>query len=99
VELFIYYRVRAERAEELRTAALAMQARLRRELPHLTARLLHGSDTVDGLHTWMETYATDPVHHADAAAPWRERVEAEAACLAPLIEGRRHVEVFTACAS
>ena len=98
-ELFIYYRARVDRASALRVEALAMQARLRREHPGLNARLLCRPESVDGLHTWMETYATDPMQRGvDVVAAARRSIDAEAAGLVSLIEGPRHMEVFVACA-
>ena len=94
-ELFIYYRVKADRAETLLRQAQAMQQRLRYHHPRLSARVLRRPEASDGLHTWMEIYACDP---AEAGAPPLAAIEAEAACLAELIDGARHVETFIACA-
>lgn len=96
-ELFIYYRAKADRADTVRREVQAMQDRLRRRHPHLTARLLRRPEATDGLHTWMETYACDP-SRPEAGPPALAEIEAEAAGLLPLIEGARHVETFLACA-
>lgn len=99
-ELFIYYRSPMERAGELAAAALAMQAALRERHPGLATRLLRRPEAMDGLHTWMETYATDPTRAPQGVDTTLEGAIADAALvLAPLITGRRHVEVFDSCAS
>jgi hypothetical protein len=97
-ELFIYYRTTLENAEVLQTAALAMQARLRARHPGLQARLMCCPEPANGLLTWMETYAL-PSGSVGINESLQHDIEVDAqAALPALIIGRRHVEVFTACA-
>lgn len=93
-ELFVYYRVAAADAPRCEVAVLDMQARLMAHAPRLLARLLARPETAEGLETWMETYAVEgpPAGGIDVAL--EARIEAEAAALAPLLQGPRHVEVF-----
>jgi len=98
-ELYVYFRADATRADEVREAVMAMQAHLRCEFPGLQARLLRRPDPSGGQHTWMETYAMaqgicpDGVSELmtstieQRALPWRD-----------LLDGARHIEVFSACA-
>lgn len=92
-ELFIYYRAQADRAEALCREVRAMQDRLRRDHPHLTARLLRRPAVSDGRHTWMEIYACAATAATECTPPLAA-IEAEAAGLAALIDGPRHVETF-----
>lgn len=98
-ELFVWYRVRRERADEARAAVVALQRSLRDRWPGLQARLLvrDAGET----STWMETYSLPPGpagtdRGIDAA------IEASIVTAAPgfegLIDGVRHVEAFTALA-
>ncbi len=99
-ELFVYYRVRVGDASALIAAVGEFQARLRADHPHLEARLLCRADTRDGQHTWMETYAIDPIHEPVGITPdVHAAIEAQARVLEPLTIGPRHAEVFVACAS
>jgi hypothetical protein len=99
-ELFIYYRATIENASVLHAAALALQAELRARHPGLQARLLRRPEAVNGLHTWMETYAA-PSGISDSLQGEIETVAH--AKLAPLTAGARHTESFVessfACAS
>jgi hypothetical protein len=97
-ELFIYYRVRAGDAAAALAAVQRLHAELRERFPGLRARLLQRPETDQGLLTWMETYATDPgTGGIDAAM--QTHIETRASALLPLIQGARHTEAFTACAS
>ena len=102
-ELFIYYRLRSIDAETARGLVFEFQARLRTQYPQLMARLLHRPDPDDeagGWQTWMETYSTDPMREpVGVTAELQTEIEAEAAALAPLLDGPRHTEVFIACVS
>ena len=95
-ELFVWYRVRRERASEARAAVAAMQRTLAARWPALQARLLVRDD--GGLATWMESYSSGAT---EAAAPGIDAdieaaIAAAALALAGLIEGERHVEAFEA---
>ncbi|MEP7294726.1 MAG: DUF4936 family protein [Burkholderiales bacterium] len=94
-ELFVYYRMRSPNAVAARTAVENLQAALREQVPGLRARLLCRDDRPGEPQTWMETYAApggiDAATHA--------RIEAQAVALLPMIDGPRHTEMFTACAS
>ena len=99
-ELFVYYRVAPVDATRARAAALAMQALLQAQHPHLRARLLRQPGEADGPQTWMEAYSTDAqAAPAGVDTDLQESIEAAARVLAPLISGQRHIEVFIACAS
>lgn len=98
-ELFIYYRATIENASVLHAAALALQADLRARHPGLQTRLLRRPDAVNGLHTWMETYAA-PQSTTGISDSLQGEIETAAhAKLASLIAGARHTESFVACAS
>ena len=102
-ELFIYYRLRSIDAEAARGLVLEFQAQLRTLYPQLMTRLLHRLDPDDetgGRQTWMETYSTDPMREpVGITAELQSVIEAAATVLAPLLDGPRHTEVFTACVS
>ncbi len=94
-ELFIWYRVRRQCADDARIAVAAMQRSLRSAWTGLQARLLvrDGGDTT----TWMETYSRPATSAADRGGLDAEIEAAIAAAAAPLdglIEGTRHVEAF-----
>lgn len=56
-ELFVYYRVPVERADEALREVTSAQQHVAARFDGLAARLLHrGEPGVDGLLTWMETY-------------------------------------------
>lgn len=96
-ELFIYYRATIENAGVLHARVSGLQADLRTRHPGLQTRLLCRPEATDGLHTWMETYAA-PHHENGISDALQGEIEIAALALAPLIEGRRHVESFNACA-
>jgi len=102
-ELFIYYRLRSIDAEAARGLVLDFQAQLRTQCPQLMARLLQRPDPDDetgARQTWMEIYSTDPMREpAGITAELQSVIEAAAGVLAPLLDGPRHTEVFTACVS
>ena len=98
-ELFVWYRVPRERADEARAAVLALHRSLRSERPRLQARLLVRDDGETS--TWMETYSLPP-RSADDDAGIDVAIEAAIAAAAlpleELIDGPRHVEAFAAVA-
>ena len=99
-ELFVYYRVAADRAEQAVTAALAMQAQLQHAHPQLRMRLLRRPEATAGQQTWMETYATDASGTPDGIdLRLQAAIESAAVALQPWIAGPRHTEVFIPCAS
>ncbi len=89
VELYIYYRVRDEHATVLAVRVRAMQALLR-STQGVAGRLLRRPDTREGLQTWMEVYPA-AASGFDAALA-RALTDAD---VPALIEGERHIEVFT----
>lgn len=94
-ELYIYYRVATGQAAAARLAVETLQARLRSNLPFLVTRLLHRPEALNGLQTWMETYATRPDREpAGISQALQSMIETEALVLAPLIVGPRHTEIF-----
>jgi len=98
-ELFVWYRVRREHADEARATVAALQRSLQRDWPDLQARLLvrDGGET----STWMETYAL-PAGSAGAERGINATIEAAIAAAAVplerLIDGARHTEAFVAIA-
>ena len=98
-ELFVWYRVRRDRAEDTRAAVLALQRSLCSERPGLQARLLVRDD--GDTSTWMETYSL-PAQSAGADHGIDLAIEAAIAAAAlpleRLIDGPRHVEAFTVVA-
>jgi hypothetical protein len=96
-ELFIYYQAKVIDEAALKAAAVELQTRLRARFDGLRTRLLRRPDAVDGLFTWMETYALPATLDADALQ--RDIEAAAAQTLARWTVGARHVEVFVACAS
>jgi len=98
-ELFIYYRVNAQRATEVRSKVLEWHRELGVTHPALQCRLLMRPVEQEGLLTWMETYAiADPAQASDANA-LRERIERGPPDLQAWIVGERYVEVFVPCVS
>ncbi|HWP19799.1 MAG TPA: DUF4936 family protein [Burkholderiaceae bacterium] len=94
--LFIYYRIPVERADEVRPALHAMQARLVRTHEGLQAELLRRPEPRDGHQTWMEIYR----HPQGVDEALEAHIEHAAAdTLRPWLIGPRHVEVFVPCAS
>ncbi len=100
LELFIYYRAAAHRAAGIAAAAGSMQAALRAEMPQLHTRLLRRPlANAQGEHTWMETYAMDPIGHPEGVDEACARlIERHAESWADMRSGARHAEVFDACA-
>jgi hypothetical protein len=94
VELYIYYRVDNRLESQARVTVLEHQARLRRSLPGLTARLLRKQpDHDDEDPTWMEIYA-----QPEGLSPaLRAGLDALSLALAPVLRGPRHHEVFEPC--
>ena len=95
IDLYVYYKVRAENAARLEPLVRAMQSRLCAKLG-VAGNLKRRPDARDGMQTWMEVYPAV----ADTFAASLE-VAAGDAGMAGLIEGGRHAEVFTdfaACA-
>ena len=94
-ELFVYYRVRADDASVAQALVAQFQQRLRALHPALTARLLQRPDAIDGVQTWMETYATDAaLAPGGVGVELQAAIEAQAGVLLPLLAGPRHTEVF-----
>jgi hypothetical protein len=88
-ELFVWYRVRPDKADKARAEVVAMQRSLMAEFPALKARLLQRGDA----STWMETYASTDPGGVDALI---EGAIAQAALdLADMLDGDRHVEAFS----
>lgn len=95
VELFVYYRVVADRIDEARATVTAFQARLQSRYPALRARILRRPELSNGCQTWMETYAVESDLPFHGITPELQReIESLAESLRPCIDGVRHVEVF-----
>jgi len=98
-ELFVWYRVRRERADDARAAVIALQQALCNERPGLQARLLARDE--GEISTWMETYslpAPSAGHDAGIDAAIEAAIAAAALPLEGLVDGPRHVESFTVAA-
>ena len=94
-ELFVWYRVRRECADEARAAVLALQRSLRNGQPGLQARLLVRDDGEPS--TWMETYSLLAPGSGDNAGidlAIEAAIAAAALRLEALLDGPRHVESF-----
>ena len=88
-DLYIYYRVAEANSHTLAAKVLAMQQQLATSAG-VAGQLKRRPQASDGVQTWMEVYpGTD--HGFDAALADAVRD----AQLAKLIEGERHIEVFT----
>lgn len=98
-ELFIYYRIPKAAAAAALEAALALQQRLCRHHPGLTARLLRRPDDAKDLQTWMETYAFRAGDRCGVTPELEAEIAREACSLAAFIEGPRRTEAFVPCAS
>jgi hypothetical protein len=85
LDLYVYYKVRAENAARLEPQVRAMQARLA-----VPCQLKRRPESKDDLQTWMEVYPATGTGFAQALAA----AEREAG-LANLIDGPRRIEVFT----
>lgn len=83
-DLYIYYRVPDEHAQQLAPRVRAMQAALG------GGQLKRRPVSRDGMQTWMEIYPDAP-DGFDAALALAVRQ----AALLELISGERHTEVFT----
>lgn len=88
MELYIYYRVRAENAAALRQHVTDMQRCLSRDYGIVTA-LKRRPEERDGLQTWMEIYQALP----EGFEAILERAVLQSS-LPALIEGQRHTEHF-----
>jgi Domain of unknown function (DUF4936) len=96
-ELFVWYRVRRDRADRARAAVAAMQRSLGVQWPGLQARLLVRDE--GQTCTWMETYSRPAPGAGDDRGIDAEIEAAIAAAARPLealIDGTRHVEAFAA---
>jgi hypothetical protein len=95
IDLYVYYKVRAENAARLAPLVRSLQAQLVRDHA-VAAQLKCRPPASDAVQTWMEVYpGVDPAFGAAL-----ERAAGDAG-LAELIEGPRRTEVFTdltACA-
>jgi hypothetical protein len=95
-ELFVWYRVDADRAERARAAVEAMQRSLEARFPGLHARLLIRDDE-PGPQTWMETYALHEGAATSSAgidAAMQASIEIAAAPIRPWLGSDRHGEGF-----
>ena len=98
-ELFIYYRSHEDHAASVQARVHEFQAALRRAHPGLLARLLRRPEVKNGLLTWMETYAIEPMpFSSEIDDDLQRQIESHARALQGLIEGDRHTEVFLTCA-
>lgn len=88
MDLYIYYRVHCDRAQELQTRVVTMQSALSKQYG-IASALKRRPEPKDGWHTWMEIYHTTP---DDFDAILAQAVTQ--AGLAPLIDGGRHTEYF-----
>jgi hypothetical protein len=88
-ELYIYYQVTDAHAAKLLPLVRTMQARLARDHGVGTG-LKRRPESEQGLQTWMEIYTGTAPDFADRLA-----LAVADAGLAPLVDGRRHTEVFT----
>ncbi len=92
-ELFVYWKLQADRAEDAAAATAAMQAELLQAHPGLQARVYRRADTRGEIATLMETYASTAA--AGVGSDWQAAIEAAAARhLAGWCAGPRHVEAF-----
>ena len=92
-ELFVWYRVAADRAVAARAAVQAMQRSLCAEVSGLDARLLVRDADASSMQTWMESYARANAP-AGVGVDIEAGIEARARPLAAFINGPRHVEAF-----
>ncbi|CAN5356134.1 hypothetical protein BH09PSE5_BH09PSE5_47420 [soil metagenome] len=98
-EIYVYYKLAEQDEARAREFVEDAQRRLARDYPGLVGRLLRRPDRgVDGLRTWMETYAmSDEAGSAGIDALIERDIEQAALPLLPLLRGARHVEAFIAC--
>lgn len=87
-DLYIYYRVRADRAISFVPKVTAMQSDLQQR-HGIGTGLKRRPQAQDGFHTWMEIYLQTP-------DGFEQQIDAAVAVhdLAVMIEGKRHVEHF-----
>ena len=98
-ELYVYFRADRGQASAVRAAVTDMQARLRSEVPGLQARLLKRMESSGGQDTWMETYAISLAAGAEGVTEaLGSTIEQRAAAWRDLLDGQRHIEVFSSCA-
>lgn len=88
MDLYVYYKLKAASSADALLAARAMQARLAARWG-IAGQLKHRPGAEAGLSTWMEVYPAVPPGFQDSL-----QAEADAAGLAALAVGGRHVEVF-----
>jgi hypothetical protein len=89
MDLYVYYRVRRENADQLRGQILTMQAALAQHWPVVQPALKRRSDEAEGMQTWMEIY-----HHATEDFIAALETAVQQAGLQHHIDGARHVETF-----
>lgn len=88
-DLYIYYKVRDEHADQLELRLRMMQAELGLATG-VYGEVKRRPQAKDGVQTWMESYlATGDGFDAALAAAEQE------AAVSDLIDGERHTEVFT----
>ncbi len=87
-ELYIYYRVREDRAAQLAPQVIAMQQRLHADTG-VQGQLKRRPLIKDGVQTWMEVYGATPTGFE---AELNKAVK-QSGILAS-IDGERHTEIF-----
>lgn len=91
--LFIYFRVARESEAAAVHAVRELQQAWQATMPGLRCDVLRRADEDGDVVTLMETYS------GGINTAWQEHIERDAGeRLAPLLIGKRHVEVFTPCA-
>lgn len=96
IDLYVYYKVRAENAARLEPVVRAMQARVEANLG-VAGRVQRRPGESNGVQTWMEVYSSV----TDEFARSLEQAARDAGVLHLVEGGARHAEVFTdftACA-
>jgi hypothetical protein len=88
MDLYIYYHVPCERADELQKQVLNMQTKLAKEFSLIT-ELKRRPDKRDECHTWMEVYRNIPENFDTIV-----QQAVTQAGLTTLINGERHLEHF-----
>jgi hypothetical protein len=94
-DLYIYYKVRAEHADQLEMHLRIMQAEIGAHTG-VYGDVKRRPEAKDGVQTWMESYLATPAGFEAALA-----AAVQEACILSLIDGARHTEIFTdlqACA-
>jgi hypothetical protein len=89
MDLYIYYRVRAEHATMLRQQIATLQSALCTLWPVQAALKRRDDSAADAAQTWMEIYT-------DTAADFLPALQraVDSAGLMQYIEGERHLEIF-----